>query len=160
MKTKFQFYRLDRPNCALWINFIWGQGWYTGHIIPLVKHGRGYIQQSSSIWFCTSWLSETNAKCTWGCASRGILSVRCSGELAEGPGTILKYRSNLRLYPVKFSNKLYILIFIILSISPSFFDPTPLILKTFWALPATQKIFWPSILPSKVFMNTSLGQVK
>ena len=29
----------------------------TDHIIPLVKHGRGYILQPSSIWFCTSWLS-------------------------------------------------------------------------------------------------------
>ena len=34
----------------------------------------------------------------------------------EGPGKILKYRSNLRLYPVDFGNKLCILIFIILSI--------------------------------------------
>ena len=31
MKTKFQFYRLNRPNCTLWMNFIGGQGWYTGH---------------------------------------------------------------------------------------------------------------------------------
>ena len=31
MKTKFQFYRLNRPNCILWMNFIGGQGWYTGH---------------------------------------------------------------------------------------------------------------------------------
>ena len=31
-KIKFQFYRLNRPNCALWMNFIGGQaqGWYTG----------------------------------------------------------------------------------------------------------------------------------
>ena len=31
MKTNFQFYRLNRPNCTLWTNFIGGQGWYTGH---------------------------------------------------------------------------------------------------------------------------------
>ena len=37
MKTKFQFYRLKRPNCALWMNFIGGQGWYACHH-PLVKH--------------------------------------------------------------------------------------------------------------------------
>ena len=42
MKTKFHFYRLNRPNCVLWMNFIWGQGWYTGRHLP-VKHGRGYI---------------------------------------------------------------------------------------------------------------------
>ena len=35
---------------------------------------------------------------------------------AEGPGKILKYRSNLSLYPVDFGNKLCILIFTILSI--------------------------------------------
>ena len=54
MKTKFQFYRLNRSNCN---NFIGGQGWYTGHHI-LVKHGRGYILQPSSVWFCTSWFSK------------------------------------------------------------------------------------------------------
>ena len=30
MKIQFQFYRLNRPNCALWMNFIGGQGWCTG----------------------------------------------------------------------------------------------------------------------------------
>ena len=30
MKTKFQFYGLNRPNCTLWMNFIGGQG-CTGH---------------------------------------------------------------------------------------------------------------------------------
>ena len=34
MKIKFQFYRLNRPNCALWMNFIGGQGWYTGYYPP------------------------------------------------------------------------------------------------------------------------------
>ena len=34
MKIKFQFYRLNRPNCALWMNFIGGQGWYTGYYHP------------------------------------------------------------------------------------------------------------------------------
>ena len=77
-EIKFQFYRLNRPNCALWMNFIGGQGWYTGHyplgqtrkgiyptttlyntqaIIPLVKHGRGYILQPPSINLHT-WLSK------------------------------------------------------------------------------------------------------
>ena len=52
-----------------------------------------------------------------------MLSVRCNAGPAEGPGKILKYRSNLRLYPVNFSNKLCFLMFIILSIWPNFFDP-------------------------------------
>ena len=34
MKTKFQFYKLNRPDCALWINFIGGQGWYKSHHPP------------------------------------------------------------------------------------------------------------------------------
>ena len=34
LKIKFQFYRLNRPNCALWMNFIGGQGWYTGYSPP------------------------------------------------------------------------------------------------------------------------------
>ena len=34
MKIKFQFYRLNQPNCALWMNFIGGQGWYTGYYHP------------------------------------------------------------------------------------------------------------------------------
>ena len=34
MKIKFQFYRLNRPNCALWMNFIGGQGWFTGCYHP------------------------------------------------------------------------------------------------------------------------------
>ena len=34
LKIKFQFYRHTRPNCALWMNFIGGQGWYTGYYPP------------------------------------------------------------------------------------------------------------------------------
>ena len=34
MKKKNQFYRLNRPNWALWMNFIGGQGWYTGYYHP------------------------------------------------------------------------------------------------------------------------------
>ena len=34
LKIKFQFYRLNWPNCALWMNFIGGQGWYTGYYLP------------------------------------------------------------------------------------------------------------------------------
>ena len=33
-EIKFQFYRLNPPNCALWMNFIGGQRWYTGHYPP------------------------------------------------------------------------------------------------------------------------------
>ena len=33
-ENKIQFYRLNRPNCALWMNFIGGQGWYTGYYHP------------------------------------------------------------------------------------------------------------------------------
>ena len=45
-----------QPPQLLWKNFIGGQGWYTGHH-TLVKHGRGYILQPSSVWFCT-WFSK------------------------------------------------------------------------------------------------------
>ena len=46
-----------QPTQLLWKNFIGGQEWYTGHH-TLVKHGRGYILQPSSVWFCTSWFSK------------------------------------------------------------------------------------------------------
>ena len=52
-ENKIQFYR---PNCALWMNFIGGQG-YIQAIITLVKHGRGYILQPPSINLHT-WLSK------------------------------------------------------------------------------------------------------
>ena len=74
----------------------------------------------------------------------------------------LKYRSNLRLYPVNFGNKLCILIFIILSIWPNFFDPPPFTKENFLVPPSgNSKLFRPpSILPSpptKVFMNAPLN---
>ena len=57
MKIKFQFYRLNWPNCAL-------SGWISLEgrddiqaIITLVKHGRGYILQPPSINLHT-WLSK------------------------------------------------------------------------------------------------------
>ena len=57
MKIKFQFYRLNRPNCALY-------GWISLEgrddiqaIIHLVKHGRGYILQTPSI-NLHPWLSK------------------------------------------------------------------------------------------------------
>ena len=57
--------------------------------------------------------------------------------------------SNLRLYPVDFGNKLCILIFIILSIWPNFFDP-PFTAENFLVpLHFAQP-------PTKVFMNTPL----
>ena len=47
---------------------------------------------------------------------------------------------------VDFGNKLCILIFIILSIWPNFFDPPHLLLKTFWSPPfATQNFFGPPL---------------
>ena len=57
MKIKFQFYRLNRPNCAL-------HGWSSLEgrddiqvIIHLVKHGSGYILQTPSI-NLHPWLSK------------------------------------------------------------------------------------------------------
>ena len=61
----------------------------------------------------------------------------------KGSGKFWNIRSNLRLYPVNFGNKLCILIFIILSIWLNFFDP-PLRRKTFWLPPSgNSKLFWP-----------------
>ena len=123
MKTKFQLYKLNRPNCTLWMNFIGGQGWYTGHH-PSGQTRKGDISYNHPLYDCAQLGSrETNVKCSWGCASGGILSVRCNAGPAEGPGKILKYRSNLWLYLVNFSNKLCIWMFIILSIWPNLFDP-------------------------------------
>ena len=86
----------------------------------------------------------TNTKCTWGCASGGILSVRHIAGPAEGPGKILKYRCNLRQNPVNFSNKLCILIFIyILSIWLNFFDPLLYYRKLFGPPFRQLKTFWP-----------------
>ena len=34
LKITFRFYKLNRPNCTLWMNFIGGQGWYTGYFPP------------------------------------------------------------------------------------------------------------------------------
>ena len=57
MKTKFQFYRLNRPICTLWMNFIW-QDWYKGHH-PSGQTRKGiYILQPPSVWLCTTWLSK------------------------------------------------------------------------------------------------------
>ena len=146
MKIKFQC-RLNRPNCALWMNFIGGQGWSA--IITLVKHGRGYILKPPSINLHT-WPSKQMPSVPEEVRAEVFLSVRCNAGPTEGPGKILKYRSNLRLYPVNFGNKLCILIFIILSIWLNFFDPPPLLRKTFWSPPSgNSKLFWPpSILPS------------
>ena len=113
-------------------------------IIYLVKHGRGY--PTTTLYKSAHLALSTNAKCTWGCASGGILSVRCNAGPAEGSGKSLQYRSNLRLYPVNFGNKLCILIFIILSIWLNFFDPPPLLRKTFWSpLLVTQNFFGPPL---------------
>ena len=63
---------------------------------------------------------------------------------AEGPGKILKYRSNLRLYPADFGNKLCILIFIILSIWPNFLTPPPFTAENFLVPPfGNSKLFLP-----------------
>ena len=52
MKTRFQFYRLNRPNCAWWKNFIWRAA-----MIDRASHWsntKGDILQPPAIWFCTS----------------------------------------------------------------------------------------------------------
>ena len=158
MKTKFQFYRLNLPNC-------YGRTSMEGRddtqvIIPW-SNTEGDISYNDPLYDSAPPGSLNNAKHTWSCASRGILSARCNAGPTEGPGKILKYRSNLRLYPVDFGNKLCILIFIILSIWPNFFDPPPIYCWKLFGPPlsATQNFFGPpSILPSppptKVFMNT------
>ena len=159
MKIKFQFYRLNRPNCALWMNFIGGQGWYTGYYHPS-QTWKG-IYPTTTLYKSAHLALSTNAKCTWGCASGGILSVRCNAGPAEGSGKSLQYRSNLRLYPVNFGNKLCTLIFIILSIWLNFFDPPPFTTENFLVPPSgnSKLLQPPSILPSpptKVFMNAPL----
>ena len=145
MKIQFQFYRLNRPNCALWMNFIGRQGWCTGYY-PRSQTHKG-IYPTTTLYKSAHLALQTNAKRTWGCASGGILSVRCNA------GKILKYRFNLRLYPVNFGNKLY---------HPCFqFDQTFLTPLYYGKLfgppfPVTQNFFGPPQLPSppiKVFMN-------
>ena len=145
--------------CIIWMNFIGEQGSYTGYYPPSQTRKGIYILQTPSI-NLHPWLSKQMPSVPEDVRAEAFLSVRCSAGPAEGPGKILKYRSNLRLYPVNFGNKLCILIFIILSIWPNFFDPPPpLLRKTFWSPPflVTQNFFDPpSILPSprtKVFMN-------
>ena len=133
MKIKFQFYRLNRPNCALWMNFIGGQGWYIQAIITLVKP-KGILQPPSIN--LHTWLSKQMPSVPEDVRAEA-LSVRCNAGPTEGPGKILKYRSNLRLYPVNFGNKLCILIFIILSIWLNFFDPPPFTTENFLVPP-----FW------------------
>ena len=132
MKIKFQFYRLNRPNCALWMNFIGGQGWYTVYYPP--SQTQKGIYPKTTLYKFANLALQTNAKRTWGCASGGILSVRCNAGPAEELGKILKYRSNLRLYPVNFGNKLCILIFHYTFKLTKLFWP-PLLRKTFLPLP-------------------------
>ena len=141
--------------CIIWMNFIGGQGWY--RLLSTYSNTEGDISYKHPLYKSAPLALLTNAK-----RSGGILSVRCNAGPAEGPGKILKYRSNLRLYPVNFGNKLCILIFIILSIWPNFFDPTPFTKENFLVPPPSgnSKLFGPpSILPSpptKVFMNAPL----
>ena len=145
-ENKISVHRLNRPNCALCMNFIGGQGWYTGHY-PLVKHGRGYILQPPSR-NLHIWLSKQMPSIPEAVRAEAFSVLRCYAGPAEGPGKILKYRSNLRLYPVNFNNKLCILIFIILSIWPNFFDPL-YYGKLFGPPFGNSKLFWPpSILPN------------
>ena len=103
MKTKFQ-YRLNRPNCTLWMNFIGGQGWYTCHH-PSGQTRKGIYTYNHPLYDCAQ-LGSLN-KCQVFlrlCKRRHFkCKVQCRhAGPAEGPGKILKYRSNLRLYPVKF----------------------------------------------------------
>ena len=56
MKIEFQFYRLNRPNCALWMNFIGGQGWYTGYHPP--SQTRKGIYPTTTLYNLHTWLSK------------------------------------------------------------------------------------------------------
>ena len=124
------------------MNFIGGQGWYTGHH-PYGQ--RGYILQPLSVSLCAIWLSKQMPSAPEAVQARGILSIRCNAGPAEGPRKILKYRSNLRLYPANFSNKLCIWMFIILSIWTNFFTPPPFTTENFLVPPlsATQNFLPP-----------------
>ena len=132
MKTKISVLQAQPTQLYIMDELHWRAGLiHRPSSLALVKYGRGYIL-------------KTYAKCSWGCASGGILSVRCNAGPAEGPWKILKYRSNLRLYPVKFSNKLCIFRFIIPSIWPNFFDPPFYYGKLFGPpLSVTQNFFGP-----------------
>ena len=139
-----------QPTQLCIMNFIGGQGWYTGHYPPGQTQKEKLINQHN----LHTWHSKQMPSVPEGCASGGILSVRCNSGPAEGPGKILKYRSNLRLYPVNFSNKLCILFFIntfnlTKLIWPNFFDP-PFTTENVLVPPSgNSKLFWPpSILPS------------
>ena len=57
MKTKFQFYRLNRPNCYGRTS-LEGRDDIMIHRSSYPGHRRGYILQPSSVWFCTSWFSK------------------------------------------------------------------------------------------------------
>ena len=115
MKIKLHFLRAQPTQFVHYMDeFHWRAGMIEA-IIHLVKHGRGYILQTPSI-NLHPWLSKQMPSVSEDVRAYCILSVRCNAGPAEGPGKILKYRSNLRLYPVNFGNKLCIWIFIILSI--------------------------------------------
>ena len=114
--------------------FFGWQEWYTSYYPP--SQTRKGIYPTITLYKSAHLALLTNANRTWGCASGSILSVRCK---------ILKYRSNLRLYPVNFGNKLCILIFIILSIWPNFLIQ-PLLRKHFWSpLSGNSKLFCPPL---------------
>ena len=117
----------------------------TQAIIPLVKHRRGYILQPPSINLHNlhTWLSKQMPSVPEGCASGGILSVRCNSGPAEGPGKILKYRSNLRLHPVNFSNKFWIFFFHYTFNLTKLFD-LPFTTENILVPPSgNSKLFWP-----------------
>ena len=142
MKTKFQFYRLNRPNC-------YGRTSLEGRddtqaIIPW-SNTEGDISYNHPLYDFAPWFSKQMPSVPEAVRAEAFKCKVQIARPAEGPGKILKYRSNLRLYPVDFGNKLCILIFIILSIGPNFFDPPHLLLKTFWCPPllATQNFFGP-----------------
>ena len=78
---------------------LWGTDDYTGHPLPNTVGNISRIPFTPM--FCTSWLSKQ------------MPSLPGS---AEEPGKILKFRCNLRLYPINFRDKLCIFNFITLSI--------------------------------------------
>ena len=110
-----------------------GREWYTGH--PPGQTLKGIYLTTTLDMILHILALYTHM---WGCVSGGILSVGHNAGSAEGPGKIFKYRCNLRQNSVNFSNKLCILVFIILSIWQNFFDPPSFTMENFLVPPFRQ----------------------
>ena len=55
---------LSRPNCTLWMNFIGGQGWYTGHHCS-GQTRKGIYPTTTLCMIVRNLVLLTNAKCSW-----------------------------------------------------------------------------------------------